>query len=78
MLLNDSQPDVVCRAVRVLAQARRQSAVPALVALLGHGHETVRRAAELGLLRFGPAAVRRCATPPPVPARTAASATRIC
>ncbi|MGW8994748.1 HEAT repeat domain-containing protein [Streptomyces zhihengii] len=57
VLLDDPQPDVVCRAVRVLAQARRQSAVPALVALLGHGHETVRRAAELGLLRFGPAAV---------------------
>ncbi|QNP67806.1 HEAT repeat domain-containing protein [Streptomyces genisteinicus] len=57
LLLDDPQPDVVRRAVRVLAQARRPSAAPRLVSLLDHGHETVRRAAGLALVSLGPAAV---------------------
>ncbi|MFJ6866631.1 HEAT repeat domain-containing protein [Streptomyces termitum] len=56
-LLGDPNPDVVRGAVRTLAGARRASAAPALVALLGHGREPVRRSAGEALLRLGPAAV---------------------
>ncbi|MFF1509563.1 HEAT repeat domain-containing protein [Streptomyces sp. NPDC058326] len=57
ILLDDAQPDVVRGAIRVLSRARRRSAVPALVALLDHGHVTVRRSAEAALLHAGQASV---------------------
>ncbi|MFF6882937.1 HEAT repeat domain-containing protein [Streptomyces sp. NPDC012421] len=56
-LLGDARPDVVRTAIRVLSQARWAPALPAFVALLGHGRATVRRAAEEAVLRAGPDAV---------------------
>ncbi|MFI8511927.1 hypothetical protein ACIGHB_12450 [Streptomyces sp. NPDC085460] len=56
-LLGDARPDVVRTAIRVLSQARWTPALPAFVALLGHGRATVRRAAEEAVLRAGPDAV---------------------
>ncbi|MFI8369364.1 HEAT repeat domain-containing protein [Streptomyces sp. NPDC085466] len=56
-LLGDARPDVVRTAIRVLSQARWTPALPASVALLGHGRATVRRAAEEAVLRAGPDAV---------------------
>ncbi|MFD3485698.1 HEAT repeat domain-containing protein [Streptomyces sp. NPDC058665] len=52
-LLNDPQPDVVRSAVRTLAHAGWEPAVPAIVALLDHPHPAVRGAAADGLKHLG-------------------------
>ncbi|MGW4780393.1 HEAT repeat domain-containing protein [Streptomyces filamentosus] len=57
VLLDDARPEVVRGAVRVLSRARWSPAVPAFVALLGHGRPVVRRAAEEALLHAGTEAV---------------------
>ncbi|WP_069630512.1 HEAT repeat domain-containing protein [Streptomyces niveus] len=56
-LLNDPQPDVVRSAVRTLAHAGWEPAVPAIVALLDHSHPVVRGAVVDGLLHLGRRAV---------------------
>ncbi|MFD3522344.1 HEAT repeat domain-containing protein [Streptomyces sp. NPDC058653] len=63
-LLSDPQPDVVRSAVRTLAHAGWEPAVPAIVALLDHPHPAVRGAAADGLQHLGPRvipALRRAA-----------------
>ncbi|MFF2779160.1 HEAT repeat domain-containing protein [Streptomyces sp. NPDC058052] len=57
VLLDDTRPDLVRTAIRILSRARWEPAVPAFVALLDHGRATVRRAAEEAVLRAGADAV---------------------
>ncbi|MCX4678871.1 HEAT repeat domain-containing protein [Streptomyces sp. NBC_01433] len=57
ILLADPQPDVVRMAIRTLAHASWEPAVPALVGLLGHAQPAVRSAAREAIGRFGAAAV---------------------
>ncbi|MCX4967868.1 HEAT repeat domain-containing protein [Streptomyces sp. NBC_00654] len=56
-LLDDPQPDVVRMAIRTLAHAGWEPAIPALTGLLGHAQPTVRGAAVEAIGRFGAAAV---------------------
>ncbi|MDL4816070.1 HEAT repeat domain-containing protein [Actinomadura opuntiae] len=56
-LLDDPEPEVVRSAIRTLSHAAWEPAIPGLVGLLLHPSTHVRRAAEDGLVRFGPAAV---------------------
>ncbi|MDG6107907.1 HEAT repeat domain-containing protein [Dactylosporangium aurantiacum] len=57
ILLADPQPDIVRAAVRAVSGAAWTPAIGAVVGLLLHPDPTVRRTAEAGLTRFGPAAV---------------------
>ncbi|MFD9427183.1 MULTISPECIES: HEAT repeat domain-containing protein [unclassified Streptomyces] len=57
ILLDDPQPDVVRMAIRTLAHASWEPAVPVLVGLLGHPQPAVRSAAHEAIGRFGAAAV---------------------
>ncbi|MGI5169661.1 HEAT repeat domain-containing protein [Spirillospora sp. CA-253888] len=56
-LLDDPKPDLVRSAVRTVARASWEPAVPALVGLLGHADPLVRREAAAGLAAFGAAAL---------------------
>ncbi|MEV0565239.1 HEAT repeat domain-containing protein [Dactylosporangium sp. NPDC050588] len=56
VLLADPQPDIVRAAVRAVSGAAWTPAIGAVVGLLLHPDPTVRRTAEAGLTRFGPAA----------------------
>ncbi|MEV0133104.1 HEAT repeat domain-containing protein [Dactylosporangium sp. NPDC050688] len=56
ILLADPQPDIVRAAVRAVSGAAWTPAIGAVVGLLLHPDPTVRRTAEAGLARFGPAA----------------------
>ncbi|MEU0560849.1 HEAT repeat domain-containing protein [Dactylosporangium sp. NPDC006015] len=55
VLLADPQPDIVRAAVRAVSGAAWAPAIGAVVGLLLHPDPTVRRTAEAGLTRFGPA-----------------------
>lgn len=57
ILLDDPQPDVVRMAIRTLAHASWEPAIPVLVGLLGHPQPAVRSAAHEAVGRFGAAAV---------------------